>query len=322
MLSLRENLNKCSWPGTNKLWALSLNSCVWWNGKWDLVDLSGDSFLQWQTWDKHFNIPNNYSDTSQHLLDSDFKSTSNFLIVHHFPLRINHWSPFQFSSPSSVFFQSFSHGFLVRSALFVLAKIIDPPSDGIERVDDVRGWMSDPLSLPLVSPIERILAEFLLFPGVLQSVADPCNYNLQSDHSTLLSSHLIRITRSNIRRPSWVPRLTSFFPSSLLSFFLSFCFRQSRKPRQKYLEIVSFSFPRKSTISYQGEKLLSLLSGEPFLSQLLPRLLPLPPRCQVFGPLPGLSDSWILSSKTLIKKDSHLRRVSFSRVSWASSGKI
>ena len=163
---------------TNKVWALSLNSCVWSNGKWDLVDLSGDSFLQWQTWDKHFNIPNIYSDTSQHLLDSDFKSTSNFLIVHHFPLRINHWSPFQISSPSSVFFQSFSHWFLLRSALFVLAEVIDPPSDGIERVDDVRGWMSDSRSLALVSPIERILlAEFLLFPGVLQSVANPCNYN-------------------------------------------------------------------------------------------------------------------------------------------------
>ena len=179
------------------------------------------------------------------MLDSNFKSTSNFLIVHHFPLRINHWSPFQFSSPSSVFFQSFSHGFLGRSALFVLAKIIDPPSDGIERVDDVCGWMSDSLALPLVRSVERfLLAEFLLFPGVLQSVADPCNYNLQSDHSHLISSHLIRITRSHIRRPSWVPRLTSLFPSSLLSFFLSSCFRQSRKPRQKYLEIVSFSFLR------------------------------------------------------------------------------
>ena len=58
--------------------------------------------------------------------------------------------------------------------MFVLAEVIDPPCDGIERVDDVRGWVSDALSLPLVSPIERILlAEFLLFPGVLQSVADP-----------------------------------------------------------------------------------------------------------------------------------------------------
>ena len=58
--------------------------------------------------------------------------------------------------------------------MFVLAEVIDPPSDGIERVDDVRGRMSDSRSLALVSPIERILlAEFLLFPGVLQSVADP-----------------------------------------------------------------------------------------------------------------------------------------------------
>ena len=58
--------------------------------------------------------------------------------------------------------------------MFVLAEVIDPPGDGIERVDDVRGWVSDALSLPLVSPIERILlTEFLLFPGVLQSVADP-----------------------------------------------------------------------------------------------------------------------------------------------------
>ena len=226
---------------TNKVWALSLNSCVWSNGKWDLVDLSGDSFLQWQTWDKHFNIPNIYSDTSQHLLDSDFKSTSNFLIVHHFPLRINHWSPFQISSPSSVFFQSFSHWFLLRSALFVLAEVIDPPSDGIERVDDVRGWMSDSRSLALVSPIERILlAEFLLFPGVLQSVANPWNYSQQSADW----SHLIRITRSLIRRPSWVPKLTSFFPTSLLSIFFSFCFRQCRKPYMKYLEIVSIFLSR------------------------------------------------------------------------------
>ena len=58
--------------------------------------------------------------------------------------------------------------------MFVLAEVIDPPSDGIERVDDVCGWMSDSLALPLVGSVERfLLAEFLLFPGVLQSVADP-----------------------------------------------------------------------------------------------------------------------------------------------------
>ena len=56
--------------------------------------------------------------------------------------------------------------------MFVLAEVIDPPSDGIERVDDVSGRMSE--SLTLVSSVERfLLAEFLLFPGVLQSVADP-----------------------------------------------------------------------------------------------------------------------------------------------------
>ena len=59
--------------------------------------------------------------------------------------------------------------------MFVLAEVIDPPGDGIERVDDVRGWMSD--SLSLVSSVVRfLLAELLLSPGELQSVANPCNY--------------------------------------------------------------------------------------------------------------------------------------------------
>ena len=50
----------------------------------------------------------------------------------------------------------------------------------------------------------------------------------------------------------------------------------------------------KSTISYQGEKLPSLLSSEPFLSQLFPSPLPLPSRRQNLGFLPGLADSWII----------------------------
>ena len=68
--------------------------------------------------------------------------------------------------------------------MFVLAEVIDPPGDGVQRVDDVRGWMSD--SLVLVSSLQRVLlAEFLLFPGVLQSVANPCN---DKDRSAV-SSH-------------------------------------------------------------------------------------------------------------------------------------
>ena len=59
--------------------------------------------------------------------------------------------------------------------MFVLAaQVVDPPGDGIERVDDVSGRMPD--SLTRVHSVARILlAEFLLFPGVLQSVANPCN---------------------------------------------------------------------------------------------------------------------------------------------------
>ena len=57
----------------------------------------------------------------------------------------------------------------------------------------------------------------------------------------------------------------------------------------------------KSTISYQGEKLPSLLRGEPFLCLALPHLLPLPPGCQGFRFLPGLSHSWIILTLNFYK---------------------
>ena len=62
---------------------------------------------------------------------------------------------------------------------------------------------------------------------------------------------------------------------------------------QALKQISSFSISSLSlfTISYQREKLPSLLRGEPFLCLALPHLLPLPPGCQGFRFLPGLSHS-------------------------------
>ena len=138
---------------------------------------------------------------------------------------------------------------------------------------------------PLVSSIERfLLAEFLLFPGVLQSVANPCNYN----QDFITQKYEICHTSAKLS-PQAHFLLPLIAPVNLPLILLS-PFSQALKQMFPFF-ISSLS---KSTISYQGEKLPSLLRGEPFLCLALPHLLPLPPGCQGFRFLPGLSHSSII----------------------------